>query len=62
MPPAVPPAEPHPSTLLESVLGMFIDQVREGHAVPLTEDGDLVAMIVSPEVAQAGLRALGRES
>jgi hypothetical protein len=29
---------------------------------PLTKDGELVAMIVSPEVAQAELRALGRES
>lgn len=50
------------TTLLESALDLYIETVKEGHTVPLTKDGELVAVIVSPEVAEAGLRALGRES
>ncbi|WP_329518932.1 hypothetical protein [Spirillospora sp. NBC_01491] len=50
------------STLLEAVLELYIDTVREGNSVPLTKDGELVAVIVSPEVAEAGMNALGRKS
>jgi hypothetical protein len=41
---------------------MFIQRVQEGGAVPLAKDGEVLAMVVSPEVAQAGLRVLGREA
>jgi antitoxin (DNA-binding transcriptional repressor) of toxin-antitoxin stability system len=50
------------TTLLESALDLYIQTVAEGNTVPLTKDGELVAVIVSPEVAEAGLRALGRKS
>jgi hypothetical protein len=44
-----------------AILDMFIQRVQEGGVVPLSKDGEVLAMVVSPEVAQAGLRALGRE-
>ncbi|TDB78186.1 hypothetical protein E1264_36945 [Actinomadura sp. KC216] len=50
------------SALLESTLDLYIQTVEAGNTVPLTKDGELVAVIVSPEVAEAGLRALGRKS
>ncbi|MFI0448366.1 hypothetical protein ACH34W_23215 [Actinomadura sp. 6N118] len=50
------------SGLLESVMDLYIETVQEGNTMPLTKNGELVAVIVSPEVAEAGLRALGRAS
>ncbi|WP_165950517.1 hypothetical protein [Actinomadura sp. GC306] len=50
------------TSLFEAALDLYIESVREGKNVPLTKDGELVAVIVSPEVAEAGMRALGRES
>lgn len=50
------------SSLLETVIAMYLDEVQAGNSVPLTKDGELVAMIVSPEIARAGMAALGREA
>ncbi|WP_395963076.1 hypothetical protein [Actinomadura sp. 6N118] len=43
-------------------MDLYIETVQEGNTMPLTKNGELVAVIVSPEVAEAGLRALGRAS
>ncbi|MGC4772588.1 hypothetical protein ACLQ25_26895 [Micromonospora sp. DT44] len=47
-------------TAIESVVGEFIEAVQAGNSVPLTKDGEVVAVVVSPEVAEAGRQALGR--
>ena len=47
------------TSLLESALDLYIETVKEGHTVPLTKDGELVAVIVSPEVAEAGCARWG---
>ncbi|MEO3747069.1 hypothetical protein [Plantactinospora sp. B5E13] len=47
-------------TAVELVLAEFIGAVQAGQSVPLSKDGEVVAVIVSPEVAEAGRQALGR--
>lgn len=56
------PGRVYPDThLLESVMQEYIETVQSGRTVRLTKNGHLVAVIVPPEVAEAGLRSLGRE-
>jgi antitoxin (DNA-binding transcriptional repressor) of toxin-antitoxin stability system len=46
------------STVLELGLADIIAAVQAGGAVPLSKDGEVVAVVVSPEIAEAGQRAL----
>jgi hypothetical protein len=48
------------SALLELALSDIFDSVAAGRSVPLSRDGKVVAAVVSPEVAEAGQRALDR--
>lgn len=48
------------ATALTLAMGDIMTAVQAGHAVPLTRDGEVVAVVVSPEVAEAGRRALDR--
>ncbi|MGX4652635.1 hypothetical protein ACWCHM_02970 [Micromonospora sp. SCSIO 07396] len=47
-------------TAIELVLGDFIEAVQAGNSIPLVKNGEVVAVVVSPEVAEAGRRALGQ--
>ncbi len=46
------------ATLLVGTLDMLAEQAREIGPVPLTKDGEVVAMVVTPEVARARVEAL----
>lgn len=48
------------STAVELVLADLMAEVQAGRSVPLSKDGEVVAVVVPPEVAEAGRRALGR--
>ena len=48
------------SLLLELWLADMAAAVAAGRMVPLSRDGEVFAMVVPPEVAEAGLRTLGR--
>jgi antitoxin (DNA-binding transcriptional repressor) of toxin-antitoxin stability system len=45
---------------LGQVLGDIFRTIAAGQTVPLSRDGQVVAVVVPPDVAEAGLRALGR--
>jgi hypothetical protein len=47
-------------TAVELVLGELMEAAQAGNSVPLSKDGEVVAVVVSPEVAEAGRQALGR--
>ncbi|OWU99612.1 hypothetical protein B5D80_29045 [Micromonospora wenchangensis] len=47
-------------TAIDLVLSEFIEAVQAGNSVPLAKEGEVVAVVVSPEVAEAGRRALGQ--
>jgi hypothetical protein len=48
------------STQAEWMMQALLEQVRSGEVVWLTQDGERAGAVVSVEVAEAGLRALGR--
>ena len=45
---------------VESMLSELIEAVQAGNSVPLAKGGEVVAVVVSPEAAEAGWRAPGR--
>lgn len=55
-----PGAEYADSTQTEWMMQTFVEQARSGEVVWLTQDGERAGAVVPVEVAEAGLRALGR--
>lgn len=55
-----PGAEYADSTQMEWLMQSFIEQAQTGEVVWLTKDGERAGAVVPVEVAEAGLRALGR--
>lgn len=48
-------------TILNAVMAQFIESAKAGEVVYLSEHSEPVAAVVPLDVAEAGLRALGRK-